>query len=168
MTAATSLLLSIAALVVSISTTVYNQRVTGRREIDKWRRDELLRTTAELAQLASDRQALLSAAFDGEVETGPRVDIHNSTTRGGPDPIRSVDTMFVLVERIRLIDTAVADAAEKLAQAHRAALRDGDQVHPTDIAGYVDAISVHVEEHARLHRQLINAFRVATGQPEIS
>jgi hypothetical protein len=169
-----TLAISGVALLVSIctaaGTAIYTQRVTDRRELAKWRRDELLRATSELAQLSSNRQALLSAAFDSRIGNGvERIDPFDTNTTGGPHPTQSVDTMFVLVERIRLIDTGVADAAEQLAKEHRKAVQEA-QALPEEMGNpieHIEASMIYPADQARLHRQLTNAFRKATGQQPI-
>jgi len=163
--------LSAAALVVAIGTAVwsgwYAQRTASRRELLNWRRSELLKATSELAQLSLHRQAVLEAAFFGMMPPGfgPSVDPFNTAASGGPHPRHSVDQMLVIVERMELLDGALAAVARRLAEAHRLAMINADAEHsnPGDETEHCSAMMVDDNELKSLHAELTQAFRRAVA-----
>lgn len=169
MTASTAL--SAAALIVAIATAVwsgwYSHRTANEREVNAWRRNELLTCTSELLQLSSHRQAVLIYAFDARVtfRSAPGGDPFDVEESGGPHPRHSVDRMIVLAERISLIDDAVAVAARSLATAHRDALIEADAEYELtpDPVSHIDGMMVPRDDLMKLHRELAFEFRRASG-----
>lgn len=157
--------ISTLALLVSIGTAIYTRHSADRREITKWKRDELLRATSELSQLSSHRQAVLLAAYESWLSppTAHRFDPFNTSTTGGPHPVHSVAQMLMLVERIRLIDPEVAAAAARIAEAHRAAVAAADACpDPNDIVSQLEGLIAPVDRLRQLHEDLTVEFQRAT------
>ncbi|WP_344257616.1 hypothetical protein [Mycolicibacterium llatzerense] len=166
-------------MIVAIGTAVwsgwYSQRTASRRELLSWRRSELLQATSELAQLSLHRLAVLVRALDGMIPPGigPSIDPFNTTVSGGPHPRHSVDQMMVIVERIELLDSTLAEVARRLAEAHRQALIDAEVEFAMsgDSISHCDAMIVDAGTHKSLHTELTQAFRRAvaltTASPEV-
>jgi len=160
---------SAAAVIVAICTALwsgwYAQRTASRRELLNWRRSELLQATSELAQLSLHRQAVLINALDGMMPPGigPSIDPFNTTATGGPHPRHSVDQMMVIVERIELLDSTLAEVARRLANAHRQALIDAEVEYAMsgDATSHCDAMIVDADALKLLHTELTHAFRRA-------
>lgn len=140
----------------------YTQYKTDRREIGKWRSEQLLSAVSELLQLSTRRQSELSDAYDSFVYQ------HGVPLRGGKSS-DSVWKMELLVEQIRLLDQRSADAAEAIYEAHKAAQRraatefQGQMVPPDDQYGAMMA-----DDLADLHTALVDAFQAVTRVVEPS
>ena len=145
----------------------YSHRTANTREVNAWKRSELLTCTSELLQLSSHRQAVLIYAFDARVtfRSATGGDPFDVAESGGPHPRHSVDRMIVLAERIGLIDDGVAAAARNIATAHRDALIDADVEYEMtpDPVGHIDGMIVSPDELIKLHRELAREFRRSSG-----
>lgn len=141
---------------------LYTQRRTDRREVAKWRNEQLLKAVSELLRLSTLRQSELNDAYDDYVYN------RDSGRRGG----KSSETVWqieLLVEQIRLLDRRCVVAAEtiyeghKLAQVRWATEFQGQMVPPDD-----EYVALMVKDLANLHAALVDAFQAVTGVVELS
>ncbi len=157
--------ISASAVLVSLASVTYTKRATDHREFDRWRRDALLVAISEFATLSWHRQNVLSAACESDSRSPHAYKVHPFDTEetGGPHPIHSVDEMAVVVERIRLLSPPLAETAERITDAHRAAVEAGDYFpEPNDEVGRFQALMVDPSQLAELHAALSVEFGRAT------
>lgn len=141
---------------------LYTQRRSDRREIAKWRNEQLLGAVSELLRLSTQRQSELSEAYDDYVH-------HRASGRRGAKSSKKVWQMELLVEQIRLLDRRCVAVAETLYEGHRLAqVRwatefQGPMVPPDD-----EYVALMVEDLASLHVALVRVFQAVTGVVELS
>lgn len=161
--------ISASAVLVSLASVTYTKRAADHREFDRWRRDALLVAISEFATLSWHRQNVLSAACDSASRSPHAYRVHPFDTEetGGPHPIHSVDEMAVVVERIRLLSPRLAETAERITDAHRAAVEAGDYFpEPNNEVGRFEALMVDSRELANLHEDLSAEFDRVTRNVE--
>lgn len=141
----------------------YTQRRTDRREIAKWRNEQLLAAVSELLRLSTQRQSELSDAYDDYVYAA------GMPQRGGKSS-EKVWKIELLVEQVRLLDRRCADAAEAIYKAHKAAqirwvaeYKGQMEVPPDD-----EYTAQMADDLAGLHAALVDAFQAVTRVVEPS
>jgi hypothetical protein len=148
---------------ISLFNVFYSQRKSDRREVTKWRSDNLLKLTSKLMELSSERQSVLIEALNAL-----------NDNRVWPDrPVRTdekVWQMEPIVAQIRLINDEVAAGAEALYLVHKKceddyAAADWDylELGPTE---QIETLTV--TELSDLHLNLTNMFRRVSGLPEFT
>ncbi len=136
---------------------LYTQWRTDRREISKWRNEQLLVAVSELLRLSTQRQSALNDAYQDYVH-------HRDSGRRGGKSSENIWQMELLVEQIRLLDRRCVVAAEtiysehRLAQVRWATEFEGQMVPPDD-----EYAALMVENLASLHASLVHAFQGVTG-----
>jgi len=150
-----STVVAVAALVVSVITAVYVERQARQRELNQWRRTELLQAVGELMELSSRRQAELAREYDLRMNIGS---IASSEKSG---LALSATAMIVCVEKIKLIDDASGAAAQKLVDTHQAGI-NREILDPTpDIVESIGFLMVSPKDLDARHQELASAFRAA-------
>lgn len=141
---------------------LYTQRRTDRREIAKWRNEQLLVAVSEFLRLSTQRQSELNDAYDDYVH-------HRDSGRRGGKSSEKVWQMELLVEQIRLLDRRCVVAAgaiyerHRLAQVRWATEFQGQMVPPDD-----EYAALMVDDLASPHAALVDAFQAVTGVVELS
>ncbi|TQC38926.1 hypothetical protein EEB14_59390 [Rhodococcus sp. WS4] len=104
-----ALVLSALAIVVSGFSFFYTQGRMDRREIEKWRRDELLRLTNSILEISRRRQSVL---YDDLT----KIELNGTflVSREELDFRGSTHQMRVCADQIRLLDPNLADTADTL------------------------------------------------------
>lgn len=157
-----TLIVAAASPIVVVLGFWYTQRQTDRREIAKWRNDQLLATVSELLRLSTQRQSELLDAYDAYI-------YHYDGVRRGGKSSEKVWKMELLVEEVRLLDRRCADAAEEIYKGHKAAQFRaatefrGDFQPPDD-----EYAALMVDDLADLHIALVDAFQAVTRVVEPS
>lgn len=150
-----------ALTLVNVGITIWNvfyaQGRTDRREVQKWKSDEVMKLTSRLLQLSTERQSSIDQ-FIGELEGQYRIQ-----NRPGKSA-EKVWEMELLVEQIRLLSDYLAQAAAAVYQAHKA--REDAWAQADDFEGdyltEIATLAVDPKTLEKLHKSLVNAFRVCT------
>jgi hypothetical protein len=139
----------------TVANFLFTQWRTDRREINKWRRDELLKLTSAMLQLSRTRQTALVHNYEVMLYQSPRSYV-------SADSEDKLFQMEVVVEQIRLLDSRLSKAAVAVYELHRDAERqlidvpdDGDQV------GQIEALLVDQDRLDELHADLVAHFSSA-------
>lgn len=142
----------------------YTQRRTDRREIAKWRNEQLLSAVSELLRLSTQRQSELVDAYDDYVFQ------FGVPLRSGKKSSEKVWKMELLVEQVRLLDRRCADAAEAIYKAHKAAqIRWASEFRGQMMVPPDDEYSAQMaDDLAELHAGLVDAFQTVTRVAERS
>lgn len=134
----------------------YTQRKTDRREIAKWRNEQLLLAVSELLRLSTERQSELKDAYNQYVYH------HRGAGREGKSS-EKVWRMELLVEQVRLLDRGCSVAADAIYQGHKAAqLRAASELNDDYVPPDDEIVALMVEGLAELHAALVDAFQSVT------
>lgn len=134
----------------TVANFVYTQWATNRREVAKWRREELQKLVGRLLQLSRDRQSDLDEAYEA-YEFHQRRDFEARATG------QHIAEMELIVEQIQLLDDRLAVSARSLWEAHAQARREYANSEPQDPMSEIEMLSVAGLDD--LHRAVIEAFR---------
>ncbi|MCD2106996.1 hypothetical protein O4214_17755 [Rhodococcus erythropolis] len=104
-------ILSVVAISATVVNFLFTQWRTDRREVDKWRRDELLRLVSSMLALSSQREAELSADLSS-LEAEGRASPDDS------DPWALTRQMKIVVQQILLLDESLSQQANKICLVH--------------------------------------------------
>ncbi|MGX1809699.1 hypothetical protein ACWIGI_28595 [Nocardia sp. NPDC055321] len=157
---------ALAAVIVSGVTSVattwnfwYTQHRTDKREMWKWKREELQKLTAKFMATSAQRQSGLMEHL-GRLETG------GSFREGQTSSAQLAEEMLLTLTQIELVDEATAVAARAVYQLHRDA---EDRYYPTggDLYKEISDITVDPGELSAKHAALVEAFKqsVASQKP---
>lgn len=153
----TTLIAAIGAI-GAVANFLYTQWATNRRDVAKWRREELQKLVGKLLQLSRDRQSDLDEAYE-EFEISYR----NPLPGRARSTNQNVWQMELVVEQIGLLDDDLAVSAEAVWKSHR----DAERAYAH--AGEVDPMTeLELRSASKLdvlHRTLIDDFRRVTKLP---
>ena len=140
------------AVAGTISNFLYTQWATNRRDIAKWRREELQKLVGKLLQLSRDRQSDLDEAYE-------RWEAHfqNELPRRQSSTDQHVPEMELVVEQIRLLDDDIAASAELVWKAHSSAQWDYATAGEVDPMTEIELLSVSGLD--ALHKAVVDDFR---------
>jgi hypothetical protein len=147
------------AVAGTVANFLYTQWATNRRDIAKWRREELQKLISNLLQLSQSRQSDLNEAYEAFESH-----FHNPLPGRERSTGQNVWQMELIVEQIRLLDDELAASAEAVWKAHRdaeweyAAAGDADPMSELEL---LSAPGLNV-----LHHKLIDDFRRVVKLPK--
>lgn len=151
------LVISIFAVAGTFTNFFYTQWATGRRDVAKWRREELQKLTASILQLSASRQGELGEQYEAYESNHQRY-IDKSD---GSAKINHVAQMGLVVEQIRLLDSEVSKKAAAIRDAHQSAEWNYQTSERTDPMSEIEMLSVDGLDD--LHSALIDSFQLASG-----
>ena len=152
-----TVLISVLALIVSTFSLWFTQYKSDRREIERWRRDELLRSTNEFLRLSIERQTVILnevTRLEDRTYAPPSSSLHT---------LAAVQSMEAIAEQLLLIDAKVARAAAKVADAHAAAENASQKLDGGNPYDEVAASAVDKSKLQILHNQLRATFQTSVG-----
>ncbi|MFJ2834629.1 hypothetical protein ACIO52_04635 [Nocardia sp. NPDC087230] len=145
--------LSAIAILVAAANFFYTQWKTDRREIEQWRREELLKLTSSLVELSYARHVDLGNEYERRTMWGAGSGARTSS-------FEQTRRMQLIVVQIGILNDSVAEAAGKLVELHITKERDRQYTeNPVDDIG-----QLMVDESALLggHAALVKSFRELT------
>lgn len=152
------LVISIFAVAGTFSNFLYTQWATGRRDIAKWRREELQKLAATILELSTSRQGELGEAYEAYESHYQRFISRDEAPSKNPNYVAK---MSLVVEQIRLLDPDIAEKAAAIRDAHQSSewrYQTSDEADPmTEIE------MLAADGQNELHSRLIDSFQVATG-----
>lgn len=143
------------AVAGTIANFLFTQWRTDRREVNKWRRDELMKLTSAVLQLSRSRQTSLLHNYEVAIYHSPKSFMATNSDE-------NVYQMEILVEQIRLLDSRLSDRAEAIYELHRqAAQRLADEPDDGNHVWQIEQLMVDGEQMNKLHRALMASFNRA-------
>jgi hypothetical protein len=158
--AAISVVIAAFALLVSVINIFYVQSRIDRREVVKWRADQLLTLCSKLITLSTERQSIYQEWIDAYEKDKATPD------RYGKEALAKIYKMELIVAQIRLLSEATSEKADAIYQAHKAA-EERVAIEPDiDAFDQLDVLYTLALDRKKLdtmHRSLTNQFRILTG-----
>jgi hypothetical protein len=150
--------ISIFAVAGTFSNFLFTQWATGRRDIAKWRREELQKLTATILELSTSRQGELNEAWEAYESHYQREFDRDTESLKKPNYVAQ---MSLVVEQIRLLNPEVAEKAAAIRDAHQSAEW---RYQTSEEADPMSEIEMRAADGLKeLHSELIDFFQLATG-----